>query len=330
MIFNYFKKIFIKHFCDNDTMPSVIYEDKTIVKNQGFYSSNPYDYNEIDYLSFHKQYLNNDFFLLPNNKAALEKIHDDLQYLINIFKPLQDQGIGFEIVLTGGAIRDFILGKSHLIKDLDITINISRYYKQFIAYEEFNEQADLVAYLLKNNNIAYHKLSDMKVNFDRVDMYHQKHNLLEEVIELKGINFPIQLLFTTNSHHLIHNFDFDICKIGVRVFCTHNSFKHTHFPTDIAQYVSRLEYENSFVSHVLSKKLSYHNGGKNSQQINNELLHHATRLINKYPDYILDVFNKHDDNFSFSEQIVHKILSFHSLDQKLSNKKTSVNKTCKI
>lgn len=301
------------------------YQDKLITDNTT--GIKEYDFSHLDYQNFHSQFLNNTFFLNEKNKPVLEKIHEDLTFVYDIFNFFKEQQIGVELVLTGGAIRDFILGKSEQIKDLDITVNITSNYQHFLMYQQCHTISSVIETVLREKNIHYDKLCDLSKNFELRGMYNNIHNLLEEVIEIKGKHFPIQLLCTTNSNTLIKNFDFDISKIGLRLFSDYKIFKEITFPESLEQYVSRLEYGAEFVSHVLSKKLSYHNGGKNNEQIMSELTNHFPRVALKYPDFVCDIFSPHDENYSFTKQLFDKALLFNQFNNKLENLEHTEHKT---
>lgn len=283
-----------------------------------------YDFSYEQYQHFHQQYLNNNFFLNEFNKPVLEKIHEDLLYVSHIFDHFALQDIGIELILTGGAVRDFVLGKSEMIKDLDITVNFTTSYQQYLMYEGCHSMASVIEVLLNEKNIKYDKLLDMPKNLVRSDQYDHLHHLLQEVIEIKGKHFPIQLLCTNNSKVLINEFDFDISKISLRFFSNYPYFKNVKMPRSIEEYITRLEYGPEFVSHALAKKLSYHNGGKTEDQITSELVGHFPRVAKKYPEFTYDIFSKNDENYSFTKQLFDKAHMFQTLSHKLPSKEKKI------
>lgn len=292
-------------------------------------STKEYDFSQKDYLLFHSEFLNNAFFLNEKNKEILQKIHEELTFIKEIFSPFDTQKIPFEIILTGGSVRDFILGKSESIKDLDITISFKGEYKQYLMYQGCSDMASVIGILLKDKEIHYNKLSELKKNFEIQSQYAHMHHLLEEVVEFKGKYFPIQLLCTNNSHLLINNFDFDICKIGLRVFSNVFYLKQVNMPQSLEEYISRLEYGPEFISHVLAKKLSYHNDGKSKDQIISELVNHYPRIAAKYPDFTCDIFSPTDANYNFTKELFDKASIYNKL-QHNSEHSLQKNKTRKI
>lgn len=348
MLLDYFKKIFkhIKPSKEIDFIKSLgLSHSDTLINSSPEDNDNPQEFKDIpidftkinttaftfseeDYLKFHAQFLNNNFFLNEKNKVVLQKIHEELIFIKDIFSPFDTQKIPLEIILTGGSIRDFILGKSHSIKDLDITINFTNDYKKYLMYQGCSDMASVIAVLLKDKEIEYSKLSTLKKNFEIQSQYAHMNHLLEEVVEFKGKHFPIQLLCTNNSHLLINNFDFDICKVGLRIFSNLFYLKSANMPECLEEYVSRLEYGPEFISHVLSKKLSYHNAGKSKDQITSELVHHYPRIAAKYPDFSCDIFSPTDDNYNFTKEIFEKASIFNKLQHNLESttQKTKIRK----
>lgn len=306
------------HSASEQILTPVTYEHKLIENN--ILDLEHYDFSYEQYQSFHAQYLNNSFFLNQVNKPVLEKIHEDLLFVSHIFDNFALQDIGVELILTGGAVRDFVLGKSSMIKDLDITVNFTNNYQQYLMYQGCHNISSVIQVLLKEQNIQYDKLLDMPKNLARTDYYDHLHHLLEEVIEIKGKHFPIQLLCTNNSKVLINEFDFDISKISLRFFSNYPYVKNVNMPVKIEEYIARLEYGSEFVSHALAKKLSYHNESKTEDQITSELISHFPRVAKKYPEFACDIFSKHDENYSFTKQLFDKVNMFQNLNNKFPSK----------
>lgn len=347
MILNYFKNIlrYVQHFKKTSSIKSYGSTPLSLPLNQSIeknfihtpieltdYVQKEFHFSPEDYVQFQSQVLNNTFFLNEKNKEVLQKIHEELLYIKDIFSPFDTQKIPLEIILTGGALRDFILGKSDCIKDLDITIHFQNNYKQYSMYQGCHNMASVIDILLKDKHIEYSHLSELKKNFEITNQYAYMHNLLEEVIEFKGKNFPIQLLCTNNSSSLIQHFDFDICKVGLRFFCNHSYLKQVNIPECLEEYISRVEYDLNFLSHVLSKKLIYRNAGKEEAQITSELTQHYPRIAEKYPDFHCDISFKEDKNYPFTKQLFDKVSLFNQLKIEKNNIPSHLkkNKTNKI
>lgn len=182
---DYFKNIFKSNHSLNKDKEVVKYFDKPFIQKEYINhpnAINPYQFSNEEYQNFHNQILNNDFFLNTKNQIILQNIHEEILRLINLLEPLKIFGTKFELVLTGGALRDFILNKSEQINDLDITINLTNNYRNF----KDKDKVDLITHLLEKNKIDYYKLSDKKKQFDRIDMYKNLHHLLHDVIEIQG------------------------------------------------------------------------------------------------------------------------------------------------
>lgn len=322
----YLKMFSKKEIDTNGIHVEFVYENKPISSNRT--EEKNYNFSQEEYLDFHSKYLNNNFFLNSKNRPVLEKIHEDLLNVFELFKPFQVQNVGLEIILTGGSIRDFILGKSDQIKDLDIAINISNNYKKYLMYDGLHNPSDVIGFLLKEKNIEFNHLTSLSKNFERVGQYNAIHNTLQDVIEFQGKHFPIQLLCTDKPQQLINNFDFDISKVSLHFYCD-LYYKNLKIPQKIEEYISRLEYGPEFISHVLQKKLSYHNEDKNEQQINSEIVNHFPRIFDKYPEFNCEIFSTHDKNYQFTKALLDKVFTFKKLEHNLVAKDKK-NKTHKI
>lgn len=66
-------------------------------------------------------------FLNEKKTGVLLKIWKDAMHLKTILEPLHKAGIEYTLDLTGGSVRDFVLNRQNLIKDLDFMLSISKF-----------------------------------------------------------------------------------------------------------------------------------------------------------------------------------------------------------
>ncbi len=90
-------------------------------------------------------------FMSETQAPILKKMYDDLKFVYDALTVLKTLGIDFTIDLTGGAVRDFVLGKADKIKDLDVMISMSSGYSSYkirsLTTEDFEKAGFTQAHL---------------------------------------------------------------------------------------------------------------------------------------------------------------------------------------
>lgn len=326
MIFSYFKKIFKKEKSSN-TLTTPIFNHE-VLKEEDFYFDS-LKYNQIDfsyesYVQFAQENFSENF--TKGKEEVINLIIEDLNIIHELFLPLRENDIQYSILLTGGAVRDFILGKP--ITDLDLFIQIQENPIKFFraSNQHITEKSSsLIEYLIKNKNMDYF-LNDLDSNhFIFKDMYSSLKPYLNGIIDVPLKNFKAQLLIG-NDNFLPSSFDFDLCKIHLVI---EDTKKNKTFPT-INELHSRLHYSPYFIGNVLLKKITYNNDDRTLEQCHQELTSHLTKVLQKYPDY--EVIIKHDkaDNYEYCKKILEKTQLFLKLDKNLKNTSENSVKKHKI
>jgi hypothetical protein len=96
--------------------------DIQIIENK--YKKNNTILLKKEYDELFKKYLSEENFIKNNKKEVLKKFYEDSKYVYEQLKFLPEIGIDFNLDLTGGSVRDFILNREEEIKDLDFMLNI--------------------------------------------------------------------------------------------------------------------------------------------------------------------------------------------------------------
>lgn len=242
-------------------------------------------------------------------KAMLEKINQSFFPIYQHFKQHPDlQGLKLDIAIGGGAIRDLIMDKSHLITDLDIfiTLRSSRinqedrndtrlYYDKIlkkclelhlVTPEEALEASPnhvcfrLIRHVLKDLTPIHQEfLSNVKKLADE-RVY--QHNEISGVFKSQMIfNTDFILLNNTSPAEFIHeHFDFNLCKVGL-----------TYYENDIytgdKNYTAKPHFlvDDDFVKDAIAQSLSFHTEFLDDEAVSTSLRKHLPKLLQKYPDF---------------------------------------------
>lgn len=94
-------------------------------------------FSKEDYQKSFEQHINIKNFLSEDKAPILKKLWEDSHFIYDALLPLEKLGIKYTIDLTGGCVRDFILGKHHDIKDCDVMFSISSLTE--LNFEKFSE-----------------------------------------------------------------------------------------------------------------------------------------------------------------------------------------------
>lgn len=326
MIFSYFKKIFSKKK-EMINIPEKIYPHSILRKEDFYFDGLKYDQLEFTYESY-LHFVNENFSdtNLKEKEKLINLILEDLSIIHELFTPLRENEISYSILLTGGAVRDLILGKP--ISDLDLFIQIQENPIKFFRASNQNiteKSSSLIEYLIKNKNMDY-SFNDLDINhFVFKDMYVNLKQYLNGIIDLPLKNFKSQLLIGNNDF-LPSIFDFDLCKAHLVI---EDTTQNKNFPL-INEFFSRLHYSPYFIGNILTKKITYNNDDRNLEQCHHELTYHLSKLLKKYPDYEVIIKHNKADNYDYCKEILQKTQLYLSLENKLVTEDKKIIKKSKI
>lgn len=290
---------YFRRFCHPNAEKMIV----TDFKNEGR------PFNIDDYNNIFNKYISKEHFLNEEKLPFLTKIWEDAHYLKEVFKPLEEMGIDYVLDLTGGSVRDYVLGKHEQIKDLDFMLSIQDEHLSFYKLERYFPQEHITELNLDNEDtldskkIKLIQLCFMAHNekmeiFNNVglekkpetDSYHG-YNESTKKARLIGViknssektHYPIDILLTDYSKvEFINDFDFDICKAS---FCFINPHVKKDFPLEPSHLISRFVAPNEFWADVHNKFISYDAKARNTKHIDAAFEKHLPRIEAKYPDH---------------------------------------------
>ena len=267
-----------------------------------------------------------DEFKASLNEEVLAKLEEFQAILAEIHQDISSTFLKHAnptLMLAGGAIRDTVLGKASLVKDLDIFLSLD-----FIDHTGENDAItsdDLSKYIAKENidslkeqkdselilKTLIHKLKekytieaiisnqeDMPIVEDNIcnsqfeHDYNAKH--FNGILKIKHprIDYPIDLIISYASSEAIIKeiFDFNLCK----VYLKHNSKK--------SKAIDNLNYHASFLKDVDDKTITLPIVKQDLNKVSIEK--HLPRLIKKYPDYKIICEYLNEENEILLEKVL--------------------------
>lgn len=351
-IFNKIKQHIFDKFKEYGLFNDVVPPYKSPVQLYNIDSSEKnLDQNAIQ--DFASKLLSVENFYHKDKKLVLQKIYDDCQKLNKCLEPLKDMGISYRIELFGGAVRDYLLGRHNNIKDLDILISLSP-TRPWNSDSYWIEQEQNRLFVKENFENFFTETELDAVNFDSSDKLYTKHNKIAQIFlarsaevthtnffdfsnrvikknmygenilqSLSGLmkvnkgafNYELDLLMTDKpTQYFVNCIDFDICNLKISLIDT-NSPGYNYIPA-LEDLSSRFYGSLQFFNDVMNKTITFNVTDLTTcQQIEHSLGGHRERLIKKYPDYKLEISNKHH---SEKEQaLIEKIMLCHELNESL-------------
>lgn len=327
-----------------DHAPAANYSEKIKKYSSENRPFTPEQYEEI----FH-QLINLKNFMHQDKAPILKKLWEDAKLINDALEPIKKMGLNYTLDLTGGSVRDFILGKHHEIKDLDFMVSLTFGNLCFAKNGKINindyfskEELDVVNWG-NRDDVEKQKINLLRLCMNRTKQV-EKHYFFEDdrflpvaensygniqntkdrlvgVVKLSGkdSHYPMDLLLTDyNKVQFIKEFDFDICKAS---FALVNKFYEKDFPKDYSHLISRFSAEIDFFADVYNKKFTYNCENKAKSQINRSLGDHLARLKNKYPDYELNLTGKNAYNYDHAKTHVWAQKLTEELNQNKENEK---------
>lgn len=310
-----------------------------INKYENFYQKINTPMTEKEYQKEFAEYINKENFYSNNKNIILEKIWEDSFFIYQKLKKLNNLGLTYTLDLTGGAVRDFILGKEKEIKDLDFMISIKTNDGDFCINKEKIQTLlpqENAEELLYNQELFYKKLiescfqNDIKKSFLNTSSYNfnsDKTSIREKligVIKFKKQNYNMDLLIT-NAHKVkfLSSFDFNLCKTSFSLI----GFYHQNFPQKPEHFISRFSGDVSFFADIKNKKLTMFLDDFKEKEIIHSLNNHYLRLQKKYPDYKINLVfrnnNISEENLN-KKRLAENIINYHYLHKNIKKNSSSI------
>lgn len=134
-----------------------------------------------------KKHISVKAFLNEKKTSYLSKIWKDALYLKTVFEPLKKLNIPYTLDLTGGSVRDFVLDRPQLIKDLDFMVSIQLLAGEIPDLRELKVFSDE-----ELNRVGWPQtlLSGVKYAGLHFEYTTDKNSLGQEDIDLMNINNP--------------------------------------------------------------------------------------------------------------------------------------------
>lgn len=281
--------------------------------------------------------------------AQLEELQTILNEIKSDLKSPVFRHVSTELMIAGGAIRDTVLGKGEMVKDLDIFLSLdfieayeekanplsSKQFRQTLIengviesdHNPKDTDSNLIlkalVHQLKNKytiEAFIHTQEDMPIKEDCIinsefeDDYRVKS--INGVIKLKHpkIDYPIDLIvsFASSQQIIKEIFDFNLCKVYLKY----------SYGKDKA--LDNLYYDPSFLKDVNEKTITLDIADQALNKVSIEK--HLPRLIQKYPENRVICSNINEENQALLEKVLFDYKfnpNQEELDdnQKLKNKK---------
>jgi hypothetical protein len=353
-IFNKIKQHIFDKFKEYGLLKEIIPPYKTPVQLYNIdHSDKNFDQNAIR--DFATELLSTKNFYSSDKNLVLEKIYNDCVKLNKCLEPLKSMGISYRIELFGGAVRDYLLGEHNNIKDLDFLISLLP-TRPWNSDSYWIEQEQNKVFIKENFNNHFTEDELDAVNFDDNDKLYIKHNKIAQIYlsrsaevthtnffepsnriikknmygenilqALSGLmkvnkgdfNYELDLLLTDKpTQYFMNCIDFDICNLKITLIDT-NSHGYHYIP-NIESLSQRFYGSFQFFNDVMNKTITFNvNDLITCQQIEHSLGSHRERLIKKYPDYKLQVSNKHCSEKE--QKIIEKMMLCHELGESLES-----------
>lgn len=237
--------------------------------------------------------------------------------LVQALIPLYQIGFRFDVAITGGAIRDLLLGKYHSVKDLDILLSIDKSHvaqvlkrtprlnvlsflgqdiDNFIDWNQdtpFKQFFSMAHYLTKKQ---YCIEKNVHIDdFSKKDQEYGKmiaHSRLEGVIKIQSDDnnyYPIDLLVTDMpiKEYIDNTFDFNICKTYVNILQKENTKNR---PYNVFSFMDNLYINPYFLEDVKNKTITLFMPKQRSlDSIEYSVMEHLPRIQKKYSNFSLNL-----------------------------------------
>jgi hypothetical protein len=258
---------------------------------------------------------------LEEFQAILKEINNDIAQCYAL-KPVNK-----ELMIAGGAIRDTVLDKNHLVKDLDVFLSLdfieefddrpnplsrSDFYQRLIDSKvidenQNNKESDsnlilkALVHQLKNKyeiEAIINTENDMPIKEDHITNSafenDYRTNEINGVIKLKHpkMAYPIDLIVTfASSYQVLKDiFDFNLCKIAL---------KHSYLDT---KAINNIHYEPSFLTDIQDKTITLAIAKQSYNKMS--IQKHLPSLLKKYPDYRVICPDLNEENTVLLEKVV--------------------------
>ncbi len=289
-------------------------DKKTTIENKFIQGNRQFSLE--DYHQTFLNYINIEHF--QKNQPLLQKIIDDSEKIYLLLKPLEDLNLQYSLDITGGAVRDFVLNKP--IKDLDFMISIisnehnKEILKNLDSYTMKVFDKDICKkYLIDDDDSLMVKKQQLismcfdsfvekdyfftkqqrnqptliKNEYGTIFSFDRLYGIIKIDQKKLNLNFPIDLLLSDFSKlAFLNSFDFDICKAS---FSLKNDLYNIQFPKNPLHLISRFSADNSFFADIKNKKFTLNVDNKSIKRIEHSIQKHYNRLIEKYPDYEINI-----------------------------------------
>lgn len=297
-----------------------------------------------------KKLLSTENIYFNGKTDILDKILKDCRELHGALIPLVALGIGYNIDIVGGAIRDIVLNKQADIKDLDILLSVNPrgYLDKDDYFKSINLSEKICSYegLLEFKWCSEEELK--KVNFNDESLLYERVNCLIQIClnrknhltsttvfskddrkigealygedVLQALNGVIKI----NSPMLNYPIDLLITEHQRENFLRTIDFgicniglsyfnykKEENQLTSFDKIPHNIFVSTSFLKDAENKTLTYNAQNIAPQQIDYSFSNHLPRIVQKYPDYAVKISNDRVD------EETKKVLNLAVLGEKL-------------
>lgn len=325
--------------------------------------------NSKEYEFLFKSMINKEIFLdNKDNFKILTEIYNDVNIIYNDLKVLEKLGFSITLDLTGGAVRDFVMGKAKEITDLDIMIS----FNDTIVYDnnsEYSEVSFITAKNLKQVGFKEKNLDTIKWSDTEKDLNLRKTQL----IQLCLLNKVEEIFTHTDSSRLtsqktvvetkedyIKTFKDRLCgvikvkkqknyKIDILItdlkryeflqqfdinlckcsFVFKNKHNNKGFPSKPEYLLSRFSAEIDFFADIYNKKITVDVNEKSMNMLDSILNKHLPKVMAKYPDYQFNLVSSGNIKPNYLAEVNRKIF-LDSLNNSLIEKEVKQVRRAKI
>ena len=254
-----------------------------------------------------------------NNNEYWKNVKEQIEKLNNTIKPvLNSLGIEYNLYLTGGFVRDYILNKENSIKDLDILIEFNdKFQKEKIngrnSSEKTEKQKELIdAFLDLNKTILKNLNIDMK-NLSREKLLHE---IVLKTIEQEYKKENTEFFFTDpekkDKTEIENKTDFDNIESDYSGLFSVIKIKNSgKYPLDLLLNGNKFSYLNNFDFDIC--KCTYSINDFNNLNANTASI---TENLYLYEGFVFDAIYKKlslNPNIFYNEEQVDKCLTNHYL-----------------
>lgn len=303
------------------------------------------EYKEI----FNEKINKNNFIENKENFEVLTHIFEDVKIIYDKLKVVEGLGVNITLDLTGGAVRDFVMGKAKEITDLDLMFSFNDTFLKGEPPEVHSVLSSVSSKDLLDLGFTQQNLIDIDWNDAPMDLNVKKTKLVELCLssdveqtfahteesrnthqkELGPDGEPYLKVFrdrlcgvvkTKQQNHYktdilitdLKKYEF-LQEFDINLckasFVFKSKYYEKDFPKNPEYLLERFVAEVDFFADIKNKKLTIDVNNKSLGMLDSILNKHLPKVMAKYPDYEFNLVSSGNARPEHLVEIKHKIFS---------------------